>query len=631
MGMLSTGVSGLLAFQSSLDTTSHNIANANTAGYSRQSTDLVTATPAFLNNNWVGNGVTVQSIQRNYDSLVAAQVRTSSAGKSQWDIYSQLAGTLNNLFSDSSSGVSASLQNFFTAFQSVANSPTSSSERQVLLSQAQTLVTRLNTTASRITSMQNDVNQQLGNEAQVVTGLAQSIAQINEQISFSIGKTGNPPNDLYDRRDQLLDQLASHLDINAVKQSDGTISVFIGNGQALVSGTDYSQLVTTPDSFDATRLRMGLKTGAVVNDISDSLNGGTVGGLLKFRSELLDTSMNALGQVAVAVTTTVNAQQNAGMDLTGALGSNLFAVGGVQVLSNSSNAGSGAVAVTRTSSNLAGLTTSDYILTRTASGWQLQRTDTGQLVTMTGAGTNVSPFVADGLSIVVSGSAATGDRFGIAPTKMAASGMSVLLNDPKKIAAAAPIVGAASTSNTGNAIITKGVVVDATNANLRNTVTIQFLSPTTYTTDGGTTTNTYTSGSSITVNGWQVQISGTPATGDTFTVKDNVNGVGDNRNALLLANVINNKVLNGSTTTISTAVGSWVADVGVKTNAATANLNTQSALYNDSINAQQSVSGVNLDEEAANLLRFQQAYAAAAKVISTSNALFDSLLRAVGG
>ncbi len=631
MGMLSTGVSGLLAFQSSLNTTSHNIANANTVGYSRQSTDLTTATPAFLNNNWVGNGVTVQSIQRNYDALIAAQMRTSSSGKSQWDIYSQLAGTLNNLFSDGSSGVSASLQNFFTAFQAVANSPTSSAERQVLLSQAQTLVTRLTSTASRLDSMQNDVNQQLASEAEVVTGLAKSVAQINEQISFSIGKAGNPPNDLYDRRDQLIDQLASHLDINAVKQSDGTISVFIGNGQALVAGTDYSQLVTTTDSFDATRLRVGLQTGSVVNDISDSLNGGSIGGLLSFRRDLLDTSRNALGQVAVAMTTAVNAQQNAGMDLTGALGSNLFAVGGVQVLDNTNNTGSGAVAVTRDPSNLAGLTTSNYIMTRTSSGWQLQRTDTGQTVTMTGAGTNVSPFVADGLSIVVSGAAATGDRFQIGPTGAAASGMTVLLNDPKKIAAAAPIVGSASTSNTGSAAISKGVVVDATNANLRTTVTIQFLTPTTYTTDGGTTSNAYTSGSNITVNGWQVQVTGTPATGDTFTVRDNVNGVGDNRNALLLANLINSKVLNGGTSTISSAVGSWVADVGVKTNAATANLSTQSALYSDSFNAQQSISGVNLDEEAANLLRYQQAYAAAAKVISTSNALFDSLLRAVGG
>jgi len=631
MGMLSTGVSGLLAFQSSLDTTSHNIANANTVGYNRQSTDLVAATPTFLNSNWVGNGVTVQSIQRNYDALVAAQVRTASSGKSQWDIYSQQAGTLNNLFSDANSGVSASLQNFFTAFQSVANSPTTSSERQVLLSQAQSLVTRLNTTASSLASMQNDVNQQLGNEAQVVTGLAQSVAKINEQISFSVGTTGNPPNDLLDRRDQLLDQLSSHLDINAVKQSDGTVSVFVGNGQALVSGTDYSKLVTTTDSFDATRTRIGLQTGSVVNDITDSLNGGSIGGLLKFRTELLDTSQNALGQVAVAVTTAVNSQQNAGMDLTGALGSNMFSIGGVQVLGNGANAGTGTVAVTRNTNNLSALTTSDYILSRTASGWQLQRTDTGQLVTMSGAGTVGSPFVADGLSIVVGGAAATGDRFKIEPTKGAVSGMGVLINDPKKVAAAAPIVASAASANTGSAAITQGVVVNAANANLRNTVTIQFLSPTTYTTDGGTTTNAYTSGGNISVNGWQVQVTGTPATGDTFTVQDNNNGVGDNRNALLLANLMNNKLLNGGANTISEAVGTWVADVGVKANAASANLDTQTALYNDSLNTQQSISGVNLDEEAADLLRYQQAYSAAAKVISTSNTLFDALLRAVGG
>jgi flagellar hook-associated protein 1 FlgK len=193
--MLNTGVSGLLAFQTALDTTSHNISNANTKGYSRQTAGLVTSQPQYLSGNWMGTGVNVQTIQRSYSDLIATQVRSSSSAKSQFDIYSSLADQVNNLFGDSSTGLSASLQKLADAFQSVANSPNSSSERQVLLSQAQTLTSQLKAYESRLSDLDSQVNSQLDSEARTITGLAQDIAQLNQMISSAAGKGADTPND----------------------------------------------------------------------------------------------------------------------------------------------------------------------------------------------------------------------------------------------------------------------------------------------------------------------------------------------------------------------------------------------------------------------------------------------------
>ncbi len=624
--MLSTGVSGLMAFQSALDTTSHNISNSATPGYSRQSVDLAAAYPQFSGGGWVGTGVTTTTIARAYNDLVSVQVRSSSSSKSQWDAYSSLADEVNNLFGDSSTGLSTTLQGFFNAFQSVANSPSSSSERQVLLSQAQTLVNQLQAYGNRLTDLDTQVNSQLASEATTISGLAQSIADLNVQITAAQGRGGDPPNDMLDQRDALIDELSTHVNLSTVKQTDGAINVFIGTGQALVVGTTAARLVPSTDAYDVSRTNLSLQSSGGTTEITNAITGGATGGLLSFRTQVLDPARSALGQVAVTLSDLVNTQQNAGMNLYGALGANMFAVGAVDVLANGANTGSASPAVTR--SDTSALTDNNYILTRTGSGWSLRDAATGTNVTMTGTGTVIDPLVADGLSITLSGAAATGDRFLIRPTSAAVASMRVTLTDPSGVAAAAPMVAAASTSNAGSASITPGVVTNAANAQLRNTVTIQFLSPTTYTTDGGTTTNTYTSGQVINLNGWQATITGVPATGDTFTVRDNTGGIGDNRNALLLGNILNRDFLSGGTTSVNDLVGRWVADVGVKTNQAQSNLSIQSTLYEDNISAQQSVSGVNLDEEAANLVRYQQAYSAAAQVIATANKLFDSLIDA---
>jgi flagellar hook-associated protein 1 FlgK len=496
----------------------------------------------------------------------------------------------------------------------------------VLLSEAAGLTERIRSYETQLSGYESQIESTLRAEAADITALSKGIANLNEQIATATARYGQPPNDLMDQRDTLLDQLATHINVNAVEQGDGQINVFIGNGQPLVVGGTGATVSLTQDPYDPNRhgLAMSAAGGASV-DITNSLSGGTLGGVLDFRNNVLDPTRNQLGRIAVGLTDAVNAQHRDGMDLNGTMGGNFFSVGGAQVLTHSGNTGSGTVAVTRT--NTGALTDADYYLQRTGSGWSLRREDTGAAVTMTGSGTVADPFVADGLSIVVGGAANTGDRFLVRPTRSAASGMGVLVTDPARVAAAAPIRTAATSTNTGNGTISAGTVLDGTNPALLSNATITFTSATTYSINGGPN-QAYTPGSPIAANGWQIEISGAPGVGDSFTVRSNSGGTGDNRNALLLTDALNSRVLDGGTASVNDAVNRVVGNIGVVTRQAQASRDAQEIVKQEAIDARDSVSGVNLDEEAANLIKYQQAYQAAAQLIGVAQTLFDSILAA---
>jgi flagellar hook-associated protein 1 FlgK len=625
---LSTGVSGLLAFQRALSTTSHNISNVSTDGYSRQRVLMGTRPAQSYGNGWLGQGVNVQTTQRVYDSFVAAQTRGTASNLEHLDIYASNAERLNNMFGDSANGLSATLQKFENAFQSVANSPASIPARQVLLSEANTLQQRLKFFDGRLDEIGNEMNARIKAEVAEINSIAQGIARLNNDIQAGLARTGGqPPNDLLDQRDRLLDQLAGKISVNAVVQDGGIVNVFVGSGQPLVLGADVNKLTTIQDSFDSTQLTVALQTPGSSVDISRNISGGSLGGLLDFRSEQLDPAHNALGRIAAALTDVVNTQHREGMDLSGALGGDFFAVGGAEVLDNSLNSGSGTVAATR--ANVGALTGRDYILEMTGGGWELRDSLTGAAVPMTGTGTAADPFVADGLEIEVGGAADVGDTFLIRPTRGAVVNMDVLVSDASRIAAAVPIRTGADAGNSGSGSISAGEVLDSTNAQLRTSVTIEFTSANTYSINGAGSFP-YAAGDDIDVNGWRVQISGAPAVGDTFTVSDNTSGTGDNRNALLLADALKSPVLNGGTTSLSSAVGEFVGGVGVATRQAQINRDAQSIVYEESLAAKEAVSGVNLDEEAANLLKYQQAYQAAAQLIRVADTMFQTLLAATG-
>jgi flagellar hook-associated protein 1 FlgK len=627
--MLNVALSGLRAFQTALDTTSHNIANVSTPGYSRQRVDLVTQTPQGISGLTTGSGVNVTGINRNADDLLSAQMRRASSGYSRLDAYASRAGELNNLFADSQTGLSAALQKFTNALQSVANTPSSTSSRQVLLSEANGLVNRLQTYESRLDDIDTGINEQLRAEASAINTIAQNIAELNAQIARSTGNGTSPPNDLLDARDAQLADLATRVDVSVVRQDDGAVNVFIGKGQPLVLGNLPSKMITLQDGFQPDRLTLAFQTTQGPMDVSGSLSGGTVGGLLNFRREMLDPARNELGRMAVALTQVTNAQHRAGQDLYGDLGGDFFSVGGVQSLGANTNTGSATLNATRT--NTGQLTTDDYIVRFDSGAWRVQRAATGEAVPFTVGGGGELQF--DGLSIAVSGTAQSGDRFLVKPAGNAIDGLTLLVTDPARIAAAAPVRTGTTSGNGGSGVISAGEVLDPTNADLRDPVTIRFTGAATWeAVDAGNTviaTGAYTAGGNIDVNGWRVQVSGAPATGDSFTVASNVGGVGDNRNALKLAAVLTQGVLSNGTESLDAAASRVVSSVGVSTNGANASLDAQKIIYEDSKGAIDSLSGVNLDEEAANLLRYQQAYQAAAQAIRVAQTIFDTIIASV--
>jgi len=625
---LSTSITGLLAFQRAIDATSHNIANVGTPGYSRQRVELVTRPSQGFGNGWVGQGVNVATTRRLYDDMVSNQVRVASSSFSHLDTYSTLMNRVNNLFSNTTTGLTPSLQKFANALQDVANNPTNSSARQVLISEANGLADRLRSYDAQLAQTGQQIEAQITGEVSEITTLTQGIAKLNDEIAAAYARTHQPPNDLLDQRDMLLDNLSAHLDISTVQQPDGQINVFTGSGQPLVVGKEASAVVTTTDPFDPTRHNVALRgPGGALSDITRTISGGSLGGAIAFRSEVLDPTRNELGRISVALTETINAQHRSGIDLSGAMGTDLFRVGGVETLGASSNTGTGLPTVLRTDTEA--LTTDDYVLQNTGTGWVLRNAATGAQVPMTGSGTNADPFLVNGLSIEVPAGSQTGDRYMIRPTRAATTGLDVLISDPSRIAAAAPFRTSASATNTGTGTISAGRVVDASDPNaLRSTSTITFVDATTYTISGVTGTFTYTPGQPFVVNGAEVSISGAPAAGDTFTISDNTGGTGDNRNALALADSLSRGVIENGTTSLNQATSRLVGQVGSVTRQAQASRDAQEIVHKEAADTRDAISGVNLDEEAANLIKYQQAYQAAAQMIRVASSLFDTLLAA---
>ncbi|HTM28768.1 MAG TPA: flagellar basal body rod C-terminal domain-containing protein, partial [Rhodanobacter sp.] len=292
----------------------------------------------------------------------------------------------------------------------------------------------------------------------------------------------------------------------------------------------------------------------------------------------------------------------------------------------STNGGSGTLDASI--GDIGALTGKDYVLSYDGSNWSMRDTN-GASVALGGSGTSADPFTAAGLSLVVGGSANAGDSFRVQPSRNAAAGFSVLIDDPGKIAAAASLKASAAIGNTGTAAPAISIS-DGSDANLFNSSSVVFTSTTSYSVDGGPA-QTFTPGQPIVHNGWSMQLSGAPQAGDSFGVQANSNAQGDNSNALMLGKVANLGVLDGGATSAGRAYSQLVSQVGSAGALAKDDLTTQTAVYNQAMSSQQSVSGVNLDEEAANLLRYQQAYQASAQVISTANSIFSALLGAVRG
>lgn len=622
--LLSTGISGLSAAQVALNTVGNNISNTNTDGYNRQVVQQTARVTQSNGRYTIGGGVDVVSVQRSYSEYLTSAVWSSNAGLQRASTFNDLTGTLNSVFSGSGD-LQGSLDAFYGAFSTVANAASSTSGRQALLGNASSLVAVFNTLGQQLGLQQSQVNSQINSTVSSVNSVISNIADLNKQIREA-SVTGQP-NALLDQRDAMVKTLSGYVGISAVAESDGTMSVYTTNGQSLVSGSNAYPLSTGGNAYDATRSDIFDSSG---NNITTRLSGGSLGALLDYRTNVLDPVQNQLGQAALALASSVNAQQARGLDLNGKQGAAIFSTPSPAVLGSGANQGS--ADVTAKIDDVSQLTASDYVLSYDGSQWNL-RTTAGQSVAL--AANPDGSLSADGLTFNVSGAAQAGDSYQIQPTRNAAAGLAVSMTDPAGIAAAAALTGAAVSGNTGTGTIGAVSVADASNPALLGAANVTFTAPDAYqVTDASgnvLASGSYTAGQPITANGWSLTVSGAPAAGDSFQVAANTDGLNDNSNALALAGLANTGVLGGGSTSVLGAYANLTTEVGSVGSQAATTLTTQTSLYGQAVSAQQSVSGVNLDEEAANLVKYQQAYQASAQIISTAQSIFSSLLSAVQG
>jgi flagellar hook-associated protein 1 FlgK len=622
-------VSALQAFQSAITVTGNNIANANTPGYARESILLTAAPPQGSATLAVGDGVVVNGISRSFNQATANQLNSSQSSLGQLNALQTYSSQIDNLVGTTAGGLSTAVQGFYNAWSDVANSPTSTATRQALLGKAQSVAGSFQSTSTQLDALNTDINSRITTDVQQINSLAGSIAKLNGQIVVSTAQAGGQvPNDLIDQRDQLVSNLSKLTAVATTTDSNGALNVFVGNGQPLVLQGNTTALTVVPNQFDASKLEVSTATSNG-NVISGTITSGDLGGLLAARGQIIDPAKNQLGRIAAGLAQTVNWQQSAGLDLSGNLGTNLFSVGAPLATPSSKNTGGVTISASLIPASGPGgstgaLTAHDYVLSYQSGAYSLTNATDGSPVPFSVSGTTVT---ADGMNIVLSGTPSSGDKFLIKPTAQAAGTFSVVLSNPSQIAAAGAVQATPSAGNSGTATFSSGTVSIPSSANLLTPTSIQFLTPTTYSVNGaGSFTVT---GGVISQNGWQVQISGTPTAGDGFTVRGNVGGKGDNRNALLGASQQSLPVLQNGTVSINDSVSALITGVGSQAQQINTAQTAQTAVNTQAVNNQQSVSGVNLDEEAAKLLQWQQAYGAAAKALQIGSSLFHDLLTAV--
>lgn len=640
-GLISVGVTAVNNAQIALLTTQHNISNANTPGFNRQEVQQATNTSQGTGAGFIGQGAHVETVRRVYSEYLGSQVLSASSQSQYYDSFLSQVSQIDNLLSDTTAGLSPALQDFFSAANGVAANPTSIASRQTLLSSSQTLVSRFESLDSRLSELRNGVNTQLQAQVTDINGYAAQIATLNARIVEAQNYNNQPPNDLLDQRDQVISKLNELVNVSITKQTDGSYNVFIGTGQSLVTGFTAGTLALTNDPLEQGKKNVSYIFGntPVVIPQQSLESGGALGGLLAFRRTSLDTAQNSLGRIALGFAQSFNEQHQLGQDLNGVLGGNFFTIDPTSPTISGSTANTGTLAFTATGIDAGKLTTSNYLVSYNGATYSL----TDSVTNVTTSGLNNAALLTAlsnvGLTLTTSGTPAAGDSFQILPTRSGARDINVRLTDPSAIAAAAPIRTTANTANTGTATVTRGDVNSATqpplDANLQATVTLTFTSASAFdvvgTGTGAPTGVAYTAGGNITYNGWTIQINGTPAAGDVFTISSNTGGVGDNRNAVALAalqstNTLANNAAGNPTTSYQGAYAQLVSAIGSDTRRVSNGSEAQQSLLENTVQTQQSLSGVNLDEEAANLLRYQQAYQAAARIIQTSTTLFDTIL-----
>ncbi len=639
--LMSIGKTAMFANYAALQTASNNIANANTPGYSRQTAQLADSPGQLTGVGFFGKGVTVTTIARSYDSFLTHQAVASGSNAAADAARLDKLSQLEEVFPIGKQGIGAAAGNLLNAFVDVSNNPSDSSARQVVLGQAQELSFRVRAAGDQLSTLQAGVTQDVKASVASLNTMAGQVANLNAQIAATKG-TGQPPNQLLDERDRLVGQISSVINVTSIQADDGSVGLFIGGGQNLVLGANANTVGAVPDTFDPSKVMLTMTEGAVQRLIPpDSLAGGSLSGLLKFQNEDLAAAKNLVGQLATAVAGAVNKQQSLGLDLgqPARVGAPIFSVGAARVLAASGNSGNAALSLVVDDASK--VQASDYAMSFDGSAYTLTRSNDKTAVPG-------SPFTAaqlaagvrfDGVTLQLTGGAAnTSDRFVLQPVAVAAQNMQTVLASPNGIAAASPFTGSVAVDNKGTATIASLTAVDPSyNGALSGT--LAFTSATgafTWTPSAGLpVTGQWTAGSPIAINGIELQLAGVPQLGDKITVAPTVSVSSNNGNALAFAGLGDRGIVAASGgagnsaggQTVTGAYAAALADIGVRVQGGKTASTISTAAANHAETARSNKAGVNLDEEAAKLIQFQQSYQAAAKILQVAQQIFDTMLQ----
>lgn len=625
-GILSTSSSALLAFQRALATVSHNVANVGTEGYSRQRVELANRIGAPNGSGFAGAGVQVTTIRRLVDEFNSGRLLFSSAELGRLSELSRLANRVDASFTDAGTSLTAGWSEFFDATQAISTDPSSISARESYLAAADSLASRFRYLNSQLDSLDREVNGRLGAAAQEVNRLTGEVARLNQEIIRQRAASGGqPPNDLLDQRDLLINRLSEQIGVTTAEQEDGSLNVFTQGGQALVVGARSLQVSTQQDPFQPQRVNLVLEFQGGAVRLPEASLGGEIAGLLEFRREVLDPTSRSIGQLATSLAFLVNQQNAQGVDLYGAPGEPIFSQPAIPSLPGQNNTGGATLAASI--ADITAISGSDIEINFDGAVFTARDPLTGATFPISGTGTPGDPLLVNGLALVLNGAPNAGDSFLIQPTAGAAGRLNVVMTDPRGIAAAGPVQVAASVANIGDSVARLSVV-DRNDPALGTPVDIQFIDANTYTVNAGPPI-AWAPGDVIAVNGWELRLEPPPAPGDSFSISPTGANSSDNANALVLAQLDDALRLNGGIGTLNETLRGMVSSIGGAARGAEFSLQGQQAIQAQLEQVRESESGVNLDEEAANLLRFQQAYQAAAQLINTADTLFQSLIAAV--
>ncbi|MFC6669795.1 flagellar hook-associated protein FlgK [Marinobacterium aestuariivivens] len=663
--LMNIGIQALQSNSTALNVVGQNIANVNTEGYSRQRAE-------FGSREQLG-GVQILDVSRIADQFLTRQIWSDTSSYNNALAFEGYANELDNLLASDVTSISVAMDEYFGALQTVVDDPVSLPNRELFLAEADALVRRFNDLDASLERQNDSLNGRLESSVQQVNAITSNIATLNDKLRIA-SASGAQINELLDQRDRALEQLSGFVNFTTVETPDtGEIDVFIGNGQPLIVGRDANPLVMTLDPADAGKLNVSLQVGRNLNEVGSQISGGQIGGLLEYRSTVLDRARDEIGIVALGFAATMNEQHGKGMDLDGELGGNLFNdltrnVG--QVLPNAGNASplssaridiENAAELEASEYRLVFSGTDSFTLIRESDGRQFTPSDVeAQFSTVDGK--RQMTLQVDGFELTLQtgtgGNFVQGDQVLIRPARTAASDIALALKEPRELALASPLKIEADSGNQGSGVASVEVVNGDTLKDFTMSgqpipeIRIEFsddgagnLGFRLYNVtdpqnvfeiglDGNAVVspgalNPFTAGDSVEIEnfGYSFTIDNRPDAGDGFTLSFNEGGVSDNRNALAMSDLQFAKVVDGAS--YQDQYGQLIERVGTQTQVAQINAQASKSVLDANIESRSSISGVNLDEEAAKLIQFQQAYQASSQLIRASQTIFDALLAAV--